>query len=265
MTPRRNSWSFDTWLRTGKTTYFPSRAEGLQQSLYRCLPIALTTLNTGETELRTETYTVGSRVVHRVSVVNTSNRPMTGSVGLAVRPFNPEGVALVNTLTNRHMGFELVVNGSDTLHFGISPSRILMSNRSGGDAAWMFDGTRQAQLMESITCPAGLATGVAEFFLALAACETWNCTVWIDLADRTDAGIPSIEHVTQKWGAVMAHKAHCSVPDAHLTNLLAASRSSLLTSLDGNTITPGPATYHYFWFRDAAYLILALDRLGMVI
>lgn len=31
---------------------------------------------------------------------------------------------------------------------------------------------------------------------------------------------------------------------------------------DGETITPGPSTYHAFWFRDATYLINGLDKLG---
>jgi hypothetical protein len=31
---------------------------------------------------------------------------------------------------------------------------------------------------------------------------------------------------------------------------------------DGGSITPGPATYHQFWFRDAAYMLLALNRFG---
>jgi GH15 family glucan-1,4-alpha-glucosidase len=31
---------------------------------------------------------------------------------------------------------------------------------------------------------------------------------------------------------------------------------------DGKTITPGPFTYHQFWFRDAAYMLLALDKFG---
>ncbi len=31
---------------------------------------------------------------------------------------------------------------------------------------------------------------------------------------------------------------------------------------DGDSITPGPFTYHLFWFRDAAYMLSALDRFG---
>jgi hypothetical protein len=41
-----------------------------------------------------------------------------------------------------------------------------------------------------------------------------------------------------------------------------ANRRYLLLLHDGDTITPGPATYHRFWFRDAAYLLAALDRYG---
>src|SRR5207237_7151189 len=32
---------------------------------------------------------------------------------------------------------------------------------------------------------------------------------------------------------------------------------------DGSDLTPGPSTYHRFWFRDAAYMLSAMDRYGL--
>jgi hypothetical protein len=52
------------------------------------------------------------------------------------------------------------------------------------------------------------------------------------------------------------------LPDARLAEAVEANRRYLLLLHDGDTITPGPATYHRFWFRDAAYLLSALDRYG---
>ncbi|HLP14925.1 MAG TPA: hypothetical protein VK470_01630, partial [Bacteroidota bacterium] len=37
---------------------------------------------------------------------------------------------------------------------------------------------------------------------------------------------------------------------------------SLLLLTDGDSITPGPASYHHFWIRDAAYMVNALDAYG---
>ena len=41
-----------------------------------------------------------------------------------------------------------------------------------------------------------------------------------------------------------------------------ANRRYMLLFHDGADITPGPSTYHRFWFRDAAYMLAAMDRYG---
>jgi hypothetical protein len=53
-----------------------------------------------------------------------------------------------------------------------------------------------------------------------------------------------------------------TLPDERLAEAVAANRRFLLLAHDGDEITPGPATYHRFWFRDAAYMLGALDRYG---
>jgi GH15 family glucan-1,4-alpha-glucosidase len=52
------------------------------------------------------------------------------------------------------------------------------------------------------------------------------------------------------------------LPDERVAQAVDANRAYLLLLHDGNEITPGPMTYHRFWFRDASYLVAALDRFG---
>src|SRR5205809_5983921 len=53
------------------------------------------------------------------------------------------------------------------------------------------------------------------------------------------------------------------LPDVRLAQLVEANRRFLLLLHDGASITPGPSTYHRFWFRDAAFMLAALDRYGL--
>ena len=53
-----------------------------------------------------------------------------------------------------------------------------------------------------------------------------------------------------------------TLPDGRLAEAVEANRRFLLLFHDGDDITPGPFTYHRFWFRDAAYMLAALDRYG---
>jgi hypothetical protein len=68
--------------------------------------------------------------------------------------------------------------------------------------------------------------------------------------------------VAKGWQAQSDRGMRVVVPDDRLAEAVAASRRFLLLLHDGDEITPGPATYHRFWFRDAAYLLGALDHYG---
>lgn len=52
------------------------------------------------------------------------------------------------------------------------------------------------------------------------------------------------------------------VPDDTIQNAFDANKAHLLVLHDGDAITPGPFLYHEFWFRDAAFMLHALDQLG---
>lgn len=52
------------------------------------------------------------------------------------------------------------------------------------------------------------------------------------------------------------------LPDELLQRAVDANRAYLRLFADGPDITPGPYTYHRFWFRDAAFQLAALDRWG---
>jgi hypothetical protein len=262
LTLRPNSWSLDTWLRIGSTTYFPSHTDSVTQSLVDHLPIVETKLKTEDVTLEITAYTDGARCIQRVVVTNIGTSPLAGSVGIAVRPFNAEGVAPVETIGVNRGGLELVVNDDAPLHFAVPPSRVILSHHSRGDSASMFMGAQPAHIDSTIVCPFGLANAVAEFFIALESHAAWECTLWHDTDLRIQANIPGVPLVVEQWNRLLADKMTCSIPDAHVDALFKASHSSLLMSFDDTSVTPGPATYHYFWFRDAAYMLLAMERLG---
>lgn len=257
-----NGWSIDTWVRCDERSCFPSRTESVRQSLHGGLPMVITTFDADQLRVRIDAYTAGSRFIQRVSVTTVGDRPVAGAVGIAVRPFNPEGVAPINTLGIGKEGLDIVINDSDRLHFGSVPSRIVLANKEIGDSAWLFSGGRTGQSRDQVTCQSGFANGVAEYALALDPHEEWTCVLWYDLEPATRSDVPSIQQAAETWRACLEEGTRCDIPDAQLSALMSASHAALLMSLDSSTVKPGPATYHYFWFRDAAYMLLALDRLG---
>jgi hypothetical protein len=68
--------------------------------------------------------------------------------------------------------------------------------------------------------------------------------------------------VASGWRVHAQRGMRLELPDERLASCVDAQRAFLLLLHDGDEITPGPSTYHRFWFRDAAYLLGALDRFG---
>jgi hypothetical protein len=81
-------------------------------------------------------------------------------------------------------------------------------------------------------------------------------------APELPARLPAAAQVANGWCQQTDRGLRLELPDARLSEAIDANRRFLLLLHDGDEITPGPTTYHRFWFRDAAYLLAALDRYG---
>ncbi|HEX9889259.1 MAG TPA: hypothetical protein VGA69_07255, partial [Nitriliruptorales bacterium] len=73
----------------------------------------------------------------------------------------------------------------------------------------------------------------------------------------------SAHDIAQTWKVPLQRGMRVELPDASLQEAVDANRAFLLVLHDPGSITPGPFTYHRFWFRDAAYMSVALDRWGL--
>lgn len=137
-----------------------------------------------------------------------------------------------------------------------------MSDHNRGDVAWRFTSGKYEQQETTATCSSGLCTAVMVHDVPLAGSEEWECVVTHPLNGATTRAIPSLNEVAMQWRALLGKGSAYTLPPGTIADLYAASRSAVVASLDGTSVRPGPATYHYFWFRDAAYMLLALDRSG---
>src|SRR5581483_2893677 len=84
----------------------------------------------------------------------------------------------------------------------------------------------------------------------------------VERAPALAEAIPSAARVARGWAAQTRRGMRLVLPDPRLQEAVDANRRFLLALHDGPDITPGPSTYHRFWFRDAAFMLAALDRYG---
>ena len=275
VTPWFDGWSLDWWIGADDRWHLPSREVAVRQRLVGDVPVVETAMRvpTGDAVQRVYAVNDGGQELVVVEIENRSTLPF--AVALAVRPCNPEGLAVVERI-GLHDD-TVTVDGRVAMLLPRRPSRMAASTFHDGDvAAIVMGGDAGESFPEELRDEAGLAS--AAFVFPLAHTATLRVALPIEPERRTrlrgvarrraakapalPTSLPSAEQVAKGWAVHVERGMRLELPDARLASCVAANRAFLLLLHDGDEITPGPSTYHRFWFRDAAYLLGALDRFG---
>jgi hypothetical protein len=276
VTPWFDGWSLDWWIGADDRWHLPSREVAVRQRLVDDMPVVETAMRVPTGDAVQRVYAVndpgGELVI--VEIENRSTLPF--AVALAVRPCNPEGLAVVERI-GLHDGTTVTVDGRVAMLLPKPPSRTAASAFHDGDvASVVLGGGAVADAPVDVRDETGLASAAFLFPLAHTAMlrvalpmVATRRTRRRGLARRRAAkapslptSLPSAQQVASGWGVHAERGMRLALPDERLSSCIAAQRAFLLLLHDGDEITPGPSTYHRFWFRDAAYLLGALDRYG---
>jgi hypothetical protein len=280
VTPWFDGWSLDWWVGADDRWHLPSREVNVRQRLVADTPVVETAMRVPGGDVIERVYAVrrssteggGELVVAEVE--NASKVPV--ALALAVRPYNPEGLSVIERL-ELHDGTTVTVDGRVALLLPKPPARMAASTFHDGDSAGIvMSGAAGERWRGTVRDPAGLAQ--AAFVYPLAHGATLRAAIPLVRERRTrrrgearrrvaDApalprALPPAEAVARGWQSQSARGLRMVLPDDRLASAVDANRRFLLLLHDGDEITPGPATYHRFWFRDAAYLLAALGRYG---
>ena len=218
---------------------------------------------------------IGEDELAIVEIENRSRVPF--AVALAVRPYNPEGLAVIERI-ELHDGTTVTVDGRVALLLPKAPARVAASTFHEGDsAASVMGGT--ATTADAFPSRLRDETGMAQaaFIYPLPHTATLRVALPMVASKRTrrrgltrrrverapsyPTAIPSPAQVARVVAAV-ERGLRLVLPDERMQEAVDANCRFLLVLHDGADITPGPSTYHRFWFRDAAFLLAALDRYG---
>jgi hypothetical protein len=275
VTPWFDGWSLDWWIGADDRWHLPSREPSTRQRLVDGTPVVETAMAIpgGDAVQRVYAMKAGEDDLCVVEIENRSSTPF--AVALAVRPYNPEGLAVVEriALVDR----TVTVDGRPALLFPSAPLRMAGSTFHEGDSAnLVMSGQAGDALPVPLRCDVGLAQ--AAFLFPVAHRATLRVAMPLAREHRTrrrrlalrrvervpdlPATLPASDVVARGWQSQSRRGLQLDLPDARLGEAVDANRRFLLLLHDGDEITPGPFTYHRFWFRDAAFLLAALDRYG---
>ncbi len=279
VSPWHDSWSLDWWVGAEDRWHVPAQEASIRQSLVGGAPVVETRLRVPGGDVIHRAYAVRATAAdggHELAVVEIENdSAVPVALALAVRPYDVEGLSVVERI-GLH-GTTVTVDGRVAMLLPKAPSGVAASTFRDGDCAeTVFAGRAGTSFPNDLRDPAGLAQ--AAFVFPLTHRTTLRVAIPLEPAHRTrrlgrarrrverapafPAAVPTSEQVARGWAVQSDRGMRLVLPDERLQEAVDANRRALLLFHDGADITPGPRTYHRFWFRDAAYLLGALDRYG---
>ena len=265
VTPFKNSWSVDVWLIAGDTIFFPSSSETAEQNLIDNIPVIITKFEFNSVKLELTAYTYKSNLYCDAKVINDSRLNILLKVIYSIRPFNPEGISLLKKIEFKKEENCFNIQNTSTNHkvyFNSRPDLVHCSNFKEGDAALILHSHKNGQQTLSSYCSSGLANSIAVFNIDLIPAASKIIEAIIPLKEDKDIQHADVNQVKSYWNNILDEGIQVNTPDSKINSILRSSISTLLMFTDKDTITPGPFTYHQFWFRDAAYMVWALDNFG---
>jgi hypothetical protein len=281
VTPWYDGWSLDWWVEAEDGWHLPARESGVEQRLVDGTPVVETTVGVPGGQAAERVYAVrtgatGAGRGTELVVVELENRSRAAvAVALAVRPYNPEGLAVVERIALEDS--TVMVDGRPALLLPRTPTGVAGSTFAGGDSAGaVLRGEAEAQRRLALRCDVGLAQ--LAVVLPLAPADTLRVALPLVAERRTRrrrlarrraervpelrAALPSSAATARAWHSRTDRRTDFELPGGRLADGVAACRRFLALFHEGSEVRPGPFTYHRFWFRDAAYLLAALDRYG---
>ena len=287
VTPLPREWSIDVWLVTERGILLPPLQKPVLQEYDTQAPRIITRFEYDGHVLTLEAFVDPTNhgidvLFHRIHVVNRQAAFSAGLICIAVRPFNPEGVVPIQHIEYRSPRY-LYVDRSLGIVLAEDPQWVTCSNADGGDvlhsiqkmyASGDWNDFQNHERKHSITCRKGLANAAAVFPFSLSPGEyrALHYSVALGAKRMLSRLQPKstwqvsfdkrLEYQKARWVKERTNGAQVMIADERVQKIFDANVLTLLQLHDGTFISPGPYLYHHFWFRDAAPMIHALDRLG---
>jgi hypothetical protein len=269
VTPFVNGWSIDVWMSVDNNIIVPAKQNNVQQALIINLPVVETKIHSNENHLITQVYTLNSELFVKAEIKtdgynNASPTRADTCVIFSIRPFNPEGISLIYSISFNHDANTFIINNKEQVAFNKTPSFVYCSTFEEGDS---FHALTKSEQKFSARCEYGMASAVAVFKCSeeenpvLSKCSLTETNKFTDSALQ-ESMFPSSSGSLEYWNNLLKKGTVLESPEEKINSLFKFSAATLLMLLDKNSITPGPFTYHQFWIRDAAFMLNALDKIG---
>lgn len=263
--PYFDSWSLDFWICSGNgALVVPSQMANVEQEMFFENGLGIRTRADHESatlESRVDVVLQSGRPVMRASI--SARAPAGSFIVVSVRPYNPEGVSFISSVSKKNDGRELIINKKDSVYFDGKPEKIYFSRYHDGDVFRKIL-SREHETLDAIKCETGMATTAALFEIQAGKENTIRVFFPLETAKPPfDPAVP-YEASAKIWGKSLEGTCSMKIPDRRMQFLFEnAVRTIILHSPKPDEVYAGPFIYKRFWFRDAVLIVHAMLMVGL--
>ena len=284
VTPFYDGWSIDVWVIPDKgEPLIPSRRPNVSQKMVMNDSLSVITESClDQLKLRLQAQVIGSAQVSLCQIKISGSSSVKARLVVSLRPYNPEGVSFINSITLLENPLGWKVNQDKYVYFDRLPDQYLFSDYHRGDVYSRLspvaaierpslgpDGgvvpapVNSADESENeVLCKVGMASAAAIY--ALEAGVTQEITISVplvkDIEKRSD--LDHLEISRSAWKKGLQGACSLQIPDEHFQYLYEAAIHTMVLH-SPKEVYPGPYIYRRFWFRDAAFILSALLSVGL--
>jgi hypothetical protein len=271
VTPLYDGWSIDCWLLTADgQQLLPSRLHDesvKQQLMVDSRQAVVTSSRVGELAMDQSVFVKVHEGRPELQIDVRAFSPAGGSLVVAIRPYNAEGVQFIDHIEAIGGNDAWFVNSKTEVLLHRPADRVLLSDYASGDvfghvAASLRDANASfgETSLREVQCKVGMATAASVYSFASPRTEV---SIRVPL-DKELAAMGNTErfNAAVTWPQIRSEVAELRLPDARMQSLYDSAVQTLVL-LSADEIVPGPYTYRRFWFRDACLMMNALLAVGL--
>ena len=289
LTPYYDRWSIDIWIipDVGEPL-IPSRCPNVSQKMVMddnlCVITELrigpsTLLGTGQVKLHLKAQVIGGAQSSSCQVKIIGSSYIKARLIVSLRPYNPEGVSFINSITLLEDSLGWKVNQENFVYFDKPPDEYAFSDYKRGDvygclssvdALAELDGNGVPNPVNSVTekekeisCKVGMASAAALFTIEAGQPREITISMPFTKNKIEKESYGSDQEAAQlAWGKSLQGVCSLQIPDEHFQFLYEAAIHTMVLH-SPREVYPGPYIYRRFWFRDAAFILYALLCVGL--
>ena len=262
VTPYYDSWSIDFWIVSEEgAPLIPSRSPNVSQKMVMEDNLSVITESClDQLKLQLIAQVIGAAQAPVCQIKITGLASVKARLVVSLRPYNPEGVSFINSITLNEDLLGWQVNQENFVYFDRPPDQYVFSDYHRGD---VYSRLSLNENEKKVSCKVGMASAAALYILEAGKSEEITISVPLTKSKIEKASYLNYQELAHlAWKKSLEGACVLQIPDKHFQFLYEVAIHTMVLH-SPKEVFPGPYIYRRFWFRDAAFILHALLSVGL--